>query len=239
MNWLGKEHLMARIRDGPDLRTKGSALGVNMPGLIIIGLNLVLGSVLQADSPDASGYKDAQQGAHLNKHEKKLERMQADRSIDNEHTRQSEEEFRKGTVTLSNDDVQHLRDIQDLRAVEGQVSAGQNQKTLTHQSYIEAVRKFGSGDPKSGAAREIWKQSQQAMDPLLLSRQQLKQDVHEGGRLVRNDKVILQFEKRNMNSDDRYRAIDDRKIRKEEKAIAADQKATPQNIQPSVYASEK
>jgi 16S rRNA G1207 methylase RsmC len=196
----------------------------------IVGLNLVMALPLRADSPDASGNAPAQESAHLKRHEQNLERMEADRSLDNEHTRNAKAEFRKGTAEMSGDDEQQLRNVQDLRSVENQVTAGKEQKTLARQSYKEAVQKYGSDDPRSAAAKESWKESQQALDPLLQSRQTLKEDIHEGRRLLHNDKTVLSVQKRDMASDARYRAIDDRKIQKEEKNIADDRSAMTQNV---------
>jgi len=208
-------------------------------GFLMIGMNLVMSLPLRADPPESSGDIYAQESAHLKKHEKNLERMEADRHLDNEHTRQAQEEFRKGAAELSEDDAQQLQDLQQLRSVESQVTAGKNQKTLAHQSFKEAVQKYGSGDPRSAAARDSWKQSQQTLDPLLQNQRQLKEDVHEGSRLVHNDKTVLGYQKRVMDSDARYRASDDRKIEKEEQSIADDQSAMTQNLRSSERASSK
>ena len=134
---------------------------------------------------------------------------------------------------------QQLKDVQDLRSVEDQVTAGNKQKTRAHQSYKESVEKYGSDDPRSAAAKQSWKLSQQAMDPLLQSRRTLKEDIHEGGLLLHNDKTLLGIQKRVMDSDARYRVTDDRKIQKEEKIIANERDAMTQNVRSSEPASSK
>jgi hypothetical protein len=206
---------------------------MNVTGIFIIGINLVMASPLWADPAEPSGDRYSQDSAHLKKHARRLERMQADRRVDDEHRRQAQEEFRKGTAELSGDDEQQLRDVQDLRSAENQVTAGQIQKTLAHQSYKEAVQQYGSNDSRSAAARESWKQSRQAMRPLLQSRRELKRDVQHGCLLVRNDKTVLGVQKRAMNSDARYRAVSDRHIQNEEKTIADDRRTMTENNQSS------
>jgi len=93
----------------------------------------------------------------LKKHEKNLERMEADRHLDNEHTRQAQEEFRKGAAELSEDDAQRCRTSSNSGLWRARSRPGKNQKTLAHQSFKEAVQKYGSGDPRSAAARDSWK----------------------------------------------------------------------------------
>ena len=245
--------LLAIYRDrylhGPDMRPKEPEPSVKMAGLLVIWMTMVMVSPLRADPPlaslaaggplAASGDDYARDSAHLKRHENRLGRMQANRGLDDEHTRQAQEEFRKDTAELSDADEQQLQDVQDLRSLDSQVAAGKTQQNAAHQTYKDALHKYGSDDPKSAAARESWKQSQQALHPLLQGRRRLREDVHQGGRLVHNNKVVLGVQKRSMNSDARYRAIDDRKIEKEEKNIADDQKAMAQDLRSSERASSK
>jgi len=214
-----------RYLRSPEIKSNGTTHDVKIAGFIIIVMNLLMGSPLRADPPRASGEGLVQASLPQTKHEGNLERMQADRGRDNEHTRLAQEEFRKGTVELSDDDGQQLQNVQDLKSADRQVAAGQIQKTVARQTYKEAVHNYGSEDPRSAVAKESWKQSQQAMSPLLQNQRQLKEDVHEGGRLVHNDKVELSFQKRVMDSETRYRAADDRKLQKEEKRISDDRNA--------------
>ncbi len=200
-------------------------------GFLIIGMNVVMASPLRADPVVVSGRDQTQDSAYLKKHEKNLERMQANRSLDNEHTRLAKEEFRKGTAELSGHDEKQLKDVQDLKSVENQIASGQQQKVLAHQSYKEAEQKYGTDDPRSEAAKESWKESKKAMVPLLQDRQTLKKDIHQGGRQVHNAITVLSVQKRDMDSDARYRVQDDRAIRKEEKIVANEQKAMTQNVQ--------
>jgi len=203
---------------------------MNIVGFFIIVMSVVTVSPLQADSLDISEHEDAQESVKLKRDENHLERMQADRSLDNERARQAQQEFRKGTVEMYGHNEQQMHDVETLKSVENQVTAGQKQKSLTHQSYKEAMRQYGSEDPRSMAAKKSWKQSQQAMGPLLQSRQTLKGDIQQGGRLVHNEKTVLGIQKRTMDSDARYRANDDRQIKKEEKNVSEDRKAMTQNI---------
>ncbi len=179
---------------------------------------------LRADPREAAVNDYAQQSVHLQKDEKKLEKMQSNRILDASHTHQAQQELNRGKAELSGHDEQLTRDVQHLASVEGQVTAGKNQKALDHQSYKEAVQKYGSDDPRCAAAKGSWKQSQQAMDPLLESRRTLKVNIHDGRRRVHNDKTVLSVQKRDMASDARYRAQDDRSIKKKEKNIADDRR---------------
>jgi hypothetical protein len=211
---------------------------------LLIGMSIVMAAPLRADPSEArlapggptdtSGNNSPQESDYLKRHVKNLERMHADRNADTEHHRKAQEEFRKGTAEMSGHDTQHLQNLQNLRSVEDQITAGQEQKTLTRQSYKDAVQKYGTADPRSISAKESWKQSQEKMDPLLESRDTLKEDVHRGGRLLHNDKVLLSIQQRSMDSDARYRAIDDRKIQKEEKTISDERSAMTERVRLSV-----
>jgi hypothetical protein len=160
--------------------------------------------------------------------------MEADGRLDTAHTRQSQEEFSAGAAELSGHDEQQLQDVQHLRSAESAVTAGKKQETLDHEAYKEAVQKYGSGDPRSAAAKQSLKQSREAMDPLLESRRTLKENVHDGRRRVHDDKTVLGIQKRSMDSDARYRAEDDRTIEKKEQNIADDRRA----MTPTLSASE-
>src|SRR5579871_3133747 len=161
---------------------------------VIVGMSIAAATPLWADPP-------------LTRHEQKRARMEANRSFYDEHTRKAQEEFRHSTAELSSADEQQLSNVQQLRSVDRQVTAGKKEKTIAHQTYKEAVRQYGPEDPKSAAAKGEWKESQQRMEPLLESQQTLREDVHRGGRLVHNDKIVLEVQKRDMDSDARYRAI--------------------------------
>jgi len=211
---------------------------VKPAGVLLIGISTMIAWPLWADPPVAPGNVQTQESPYLKRHEKNLKRMQADRDVDNENTRQAQEEYRQGTVEMSGHVEQQRQDVENLKSVETQVAAGQNQKTLAHQSYKDTVRKYGSEDPRSTVAKKSWKQSQQAMDPLLESRQTLKDNVHRGGRQVHNDKTVLDFKKRAMHSNARYRAGDDRKIQQEEKNIADDRRAMTESVQTSELPSK-
>ena len=217
-----------RYLRSPESRSKGHAPSVTLAGFLIMAMTLVIESPLRADPPPTSGTPVAQESDQLKRHEKDLRKMQADRSLDNEHSRQAQQEFRKGTTEMSGHDEQQLQDVLHLRSVESQVTAGQEQKTLAHQSYKDAVHAYGSNDPRSLAAKRSWKESQQAMNPLLQKRRTLRADIQRGQRQMHDDKILLGIQKRSMNSDARYRATDDRRIQKEEIDIADDRKAMTQ-----------
>jgi len=201
---------------------------------LMIGLNIVMASSpLWAEATEMAGNEPLPESAHLKKQEKKLNRMRADQSLDNERARQAQEDFRKGTAEMTGHAEQRARDVQDLKSVENQLTAGKKQNTLTRQSYKETVQKYGSADPRSAAARQSWKQSQQAMNPLLESRQTLKEDISQGSLLVHNEKTVLSVQKRTMDSNARYRAEDDRTLQQEEQNMADDRTALSKNVQAS------
>src|SRR5579864_2726530 len=198
---------------------------MKMAGIFIIGMNMVMALPLCADAPAAPGNFEIQESAHLKRDEKNLERMQANRGLDNTHSGQAQEDFRKGTADLSDHDEQQLQDVQALRSVESQVTAGQKQKDLAHKSYKEAVQKYGSHDSRSAEARQNLKDSRHAMKALRQSRRTLRGDVQEGHRRVHNDKTMLGMQKRALESNARYVTNDDRQIKREESKIADDRKS--------------
>jgi predicted PurR-regulated permease PerM len=224
----------------PEMKPKGSAVAshalaarMKLATLLLIGISVLIAVPLRADPPAASADDPPGESAYLIRHERILDRMQAERNLDNVHTHRAQEDFDKSSAEMSDDADQQVRDVQTLRSVESQVTTGKIQKTLAHQSYKDTLQKYGSDDPRSAAAQQNWVESQKAMSPLLQNRRALKKDIHQGGRLVHNDKTLLEIQKRTMDSQARYRAIDDRKILKEEKIIAGEKSAMTQNVRSS------
>ena len=206
----------------PEVLPKAPDHSLKIAGLFIIGLSLLMAIPLRAESPETSDKDYTRASAHLKKHEDNMERMEADRSLDNEHTRQANEEFRKGTAELSGHDEQHLMEVQELRSINRQIAASQLRNALARQTYKQAVHNYGSDDPRSIAAKETWTQGRHARGALLQRQRALNQDIYQGRLLVHNDKTVLSVQKRAMDSDARYRASDDRRMLKEEKNIADD-----------------
>ena len=133
-------------------------------------------------------------------------------------------EFQKITAELSDDDEDHLEDLQQLRSVESQIATGRDKTTLAHQAYQEAVRPYGPNDPRSAAAKRSWRESRKALNQLFQLRRTLKGDIWHGNLQLHNDKVLLGIQKRTMDSNARYRVMEDRKIQKEEETFSANRK---------------
>jgi hypothetical protein len=220
-----------RYSRSPEMKPEDHAVKVKIAcSLLIVMSVLATATLLRAAPPETVPSDYGQDAAPLNRHEKSLERLMAGQRLDNEHTRLAQEEFRQGTIELSKDDEQHLRDVQQRRSVDNQVAAGKTQKTLAHRSYKETVKRYGSNDPRSIAAKESWEQSRQAMNPLLHRQRAINSQIYQGRLHVHNDKTVLSVQKRALDSDARYRASDDRRIQKEEQNIVDDRKATTQDI---------
>jgi hypothetical protein len=175
-----------------------------MRGYILIGWFTLMAYPLWGDPVDTSGVDQPQESAYLLKHEKNLKRMQAKRDVDTEHTRQAQETYQKDAAEMSGDATQLSLDILDLKSLDTQLIAGRNQKI-----------------------------SKLDLDPLLENRLSLKEDIQQGGRLVHNEKVLLGIQKRTMDSQARYRAMDDQNIVNEEKTIADNRAAMTQVVRSS------
>jgi len=176
----------------------------------MVGLFMVAATPLWADPAAASAADYARESAHLEKDEKKLERMQANRSLDDKHAQEAQQEFQKGTAERTSHDQQQRQEVRQLQSVDVQVTAGKKLK-----------------------------ESQTVMDPLLESQRSLKSDIRQADRQAHNEKTVLSVQKRDMDSNARYRAIDDRKIEQKEKNIADDHKEMAKNLQPSELSSSK
>jgi hypothetical protein len=187
--------------------------------ILMVGLALGCPLLLWADPSDLSVPKQTS-------HERTLERRIKDQSHDNEHARAAQDEFIQGSEELSDADEDQLENVQGLRANKLQVIAGKDQMTRTRQAFKKSLDLYGPIDPRTAAAKFDWTTSKHAMWQLLQSQRLLKENVHDGGRLVHNDKVVLDVQKRAMDSDVRYRAADDRAIRRAEKDISEDRKTT-------------
>jgi hypothetical protein len=175
-----------------------------MKGYFLIGLAMSMAYPLWADPADMPAIAQPPESAYLKKHEMNLEKMQTARNLDTENTRQAREVYLRDSAEMSGNAQRLSLDILNLKSLETQVSAGRTQKI-----------------------------SKVDMDPLLASRVLLKQDIHQGGRLVHNEKVLLSVQKMDMNSKARYRAMDDRDIKKEEKIIAINRAAMTQVVRSS------
>lgn len=208
-------------------------------GWLIIGMAAAMASPLHADTSASSGVNDAGPSADLGKHEKRLERIQADRSVDAEHARLAQQELATGTAQMSVHDAQKGRDAEHLVSVESQVRAGQVRRELARQTYKKARRQYAPGDPRREAAKRNWEESRQAMGPLLQSRGLSRDEVHRGNRQVHDDRIVLGVQKRAISSDARYSASNDRKILREENAIAVDRRLMAQDVQSSEISSSK
>jgi len=201
--------------------------------LIMIGIAMSMAYPLGADQADTPGNEQPQESAYLKKHEKNLERMQAARRLDTEQTHQAQVVYSKDTAEMIGHAGQQSQNVLDLKSLETQVTAGQEQETLAYRAYKESAGIYGPDDPKSATARASWRESQETQNVLLENRLILKDNIHHGGRQVHNDKVLLSIQKRTMDSNARYRAMDDRDIEKEEKTIANNRSAMTQVVRSS------
>jgi hypothetical protein len=200
---------------------------VKIVAYLFVGMNVALAPLLWGDPPNARGSDDIRESALLVSDEKKLEKMEARRTLDHEKTRLAQEEFQERKAEITAGDEQKIQDMETLESIETFLMALRKEKVRAYQFYKKLVHQYGVSDSRSAAAKDSWKDSHQAVRHLQKSRRILIKDIHQGGRQVHNDKTLQSLHKQTMNSAARYRAIDDRKIRNIEKSIADRQSGLP------------
>jgi hypothetical protein len=151
---------------------------------------------------------------------------------------QAQEELSGSQTILSDDQDQQRQDVEDLKAVGDQLTAGHDRETLDHQSYHDTVRTYGRDHPASTAAQETLQGNRQEMSALRENRQSLKTQIRQGRHRIYSDKTIVGMKKRHVKSNSRYLAQDEADIKKKEKAITSDSFASAQNRPRSVPAVE-
>jgi hypothetical protein len=214
--------------------SSGEEVGMKKYSVLIIGMSVVLTSSLWADPPlssqsDPSGYT-----MHLRRDERRLMQRQAIRLQDQLQMNRAQDELSGSQTKLSVDQDQQRQDVEELKSVEDQLTAGHSRETLDHTSYRDAVRKYGRDHPASTAAQETLKGSRQVVCSLRETRQSLKTKIRQGRHLVYSDKTIMGMKKRDVDSHSRCLVKDDVDIQKKEKAIASDSSDSAQNRQISM-----
>jgi len=121
--------------------------------ILVIVMSVALTSTLWADPNDQARYTK-----HLDRDKKSLGKMQAGRDKDQAHMDQVQKDLSADAAKLSLDHAQQRHDVEQLKSVEGQVTAGRNQENLDKKSYNDAVKKYGRDDPASTTAKQTLKE---------------------------------------------------------------------------------
>jgi len=114
--------------------------------------------------------------------EKNLVRIKRDKLRDKNHSRQpNEESHERDGRNVSYGKQQRQDNPHPLKrsSLGNQVLLERKRKTIDHQAYKNDSQTYGSEDPKSGAAQQNWKKSQQAIPPSR-KRQPLRRAFHQG-----------------------------------------------------------